>query len=263
MAYERQEILRIENITKNFGGLFALSDLSLHVDEGEMLVVIGPNGAGKTTLFGVICGVYPPMRGSILFNGKDLVGLKTHEIAAKGVVRTFQANSLFKSETVLDNVIFGFHLQRKTGSFGWVVNNKRTREQEGQIQQEAERILDYTGLSEERGELAGNLAHGKQRVLGVAVALAANPRLLLLDEPLTGMNTAEKTDIVAILKGLKQRGLTLILIEHDMMAVMNLGERIVVLNYGRKIAEGMPHEVQSNKEVMKAYLGEEEEEEIK
>ena len=258
MSEQRREILRIENVTKTFGGLLALKDLSMSVGEGETLVVIGPNGAGKTTLFNVICGIYKPVRGNIVFNGESLVGLKPHEVASKGVLRTFQANSLFRKESVLNNVTFGAHLWRKAGSLGWFFNSRSAREQERSIRQEAEEILGYTGLDGLRGELAMNLAHGQQRVLGVAVALAAQPRLLLLDEPLTGMNPSEKAEMVAILRGLKQRGLTLILIEHDMTTVMSLNERIVVLNYGQKIAEGWPAEIQSNREVTKAYLGEEE-----
>lgn len=253
---ENKIILKIENLSKQFGGLRAIDGLDMHVFENEILGIIGPNGAGKTTLYNVISGTFRPTSGKVIFKNENLTGLKTHQVARKGIARTFQANSLFREETVRDNVIFAFHIQRKAGSFGWFFNSNKAREQEKGIREQADQIVDYMGLNDLKDELAKNLAHGDQRVLGVAMALATNPAVLLLDEPLTGMNPTEKTEMVTIINGLReQRGITLVVIEHDMSAIMSLCDRITVLNYGQKIAEGLPEEVKTNKEVISAYLG--------
>lgn len=248
--------LEITNLSKNFGGLSAIDSLDVSVYKGEILGIIGPNGAGKTTLYNVISGFYAPTKGKIMFGGEDITNTSgMNSICKKGIVRTFQANSLFRDETVRDNVIFAFHMSRTAGSFEWFFSSRRAREQEYHIHSKANEILEYMGLSESSNDLAKNLPHGKQRVLGIAIALAANPKLLLLDEPLTGMNSTEKTEMVKIIKNLNTQGLTVGIIEHDVSSVMNLCHRVIVLNYGKKIAEGLPSEIITNKDVITAYLG--------
>jgi len=257
MSLDNKELLRIEEISKHFGGLSALDGVTTPVYDGEILGVIGPNGAGKTTLYNVIGGVFKADHGKVTFKGEELTGLKPHKVAKKGVVRTFQANSLVRDATTLENIKFGFYLHRTAKSWGWFFNNKTAHEQEVTIAIKAMQIMERMGLIEVSGELAKNVSHGKQRILGVSIALAAEPKILLMDEPLTGMNHTEKTEMVKIIRGLRDSGLTIVIIEHDMSAVMSLCDRIVVLNYGKKIAEGTPREIQTNQEVITAYLGEE------
>jgi branched-chain amino acid transport system ATP-binding protein len=256
--FDKEKILQIDGLTKSFGGLVAINDLTMHTSEGEILGIIGPNGAGKTTLYNVICGVFAPTLGSIHFKGKDLAGMRPDQRARIGMVRTFQATSLFKDKTVFENVSFGFHTLRTSGPFSWFLNRPKVREQEKHIEEEADKIIDHLGLTELSNEYAKNLSHGNQRILGVAIALAVSPSILMLDEPLTGMNPTEKMQMVSIIRGLRDQGITLMIIEHDMASVMSLCDRIVVLNYGQKIADGTPDEVRSNKDVIEAYLGSEE-----
>jgi branched-chain amino acid transport system ATP-binding protein len=249
-------LLEITNLQKNFGGLSAIDGLDMHVYEGEILGVIGPNGAGKTTLYNVISGFYGATKGKIIFRGDDITSTSgMNRMCKKGLLRTFQANSLFRDETVRDNIIFGFHLTRTAGSFQWFFNTGKVREQEQHIREKTDEILEYMGLSDLSDDLAKNLPHGQQRALGVAIALAADPKLLLLDEPLTGMNPTEKTEMVKLISNLNKKGITICIIEHDVASVVSLCHRIVVLNYGRKIAEGLPSEIVNNKDVITAYLG--------
>ncbi len=248
-------MLAVRNLTKNFGGLSALSDINLHVEKGEILGIIGPNGSGKSTLLNLICGVYRPTHGEIIFEGENIENLKQHEVAKKGIARVFQETIVYKEETVLDNVLLGFHLKRKAGILGWFFNASTARKEEGELQKEAREILNYMRLCEFGTQLAKNLPYGHQRALGVSIALALYPKLLLLDEPVTGMNPSEVAEAVNLIKGLRDRGITLMLIEHNMAAMMDLSDRIIVLNYGRKIAEGIPKEIKTNKEVVEAYLG--------
>ena len=251
-------LLEVSNLTKYFGGLAAVNDLSLEVSEGQILGFIGPNGAGKTTFFNLVSGVFSPTRGKVIFQGGDITGLKIHSIAAKGLVRTFQATTLFKESTVFDNVIIGHHLHSREGFWGSLFNTPSARRDKAEIEKKSLEILEFIGLLHLKNELAKNLPHGHQRALGVAMAMAAQPKLLLLDEPVTGMNPGETIEMMNMMRGIKARGITMIVVEHDMRAVMGLSDRIVVVSYGRKIAEGLPNEIRENKDVIEAYLGSEE-----
>ena len=246
-------ILEVRDLTRRFGGLFAVSDLTFSVDEGEIRGLIGPNGAGKTTTFNVISGFYPPSEGRVLFLGKDISGMSTNAIAALGLVRTFQATTLFQELTVLENVLVGCHLMARTDPFRALLGTDRPREEAARAR--AVEILDFFGLGERRDDPGMSLPHGLQRSLGMAVALAADPKLLLLDEPFTGMNPEETRRMMDIVRKVRDRGITILLVEHDMQAVMGLCDRITVLNFGRLLTEGTPEEVRRHPEVIEAYLG--------
>ena len=246
-------ILEIESLTRRFGGLTAVDDLSFSVKSGEIRGLIGPNGAGKTTTFNVISGYYPPTSGGVRFDGKEIKGLSPHDIARRGLVRTFQQTTLFKELSVLDNLLIGAHLRIKPGVFSAILGPRQN--QEDQAKEAAREQLAFFGLTDRQEELAGTLPHGLQRALGMAVALMAEPRFLLLDEPFTGMNTEETRDIMVLIRRIRDRGITLLLVEHDMQAVMGLCDRITVLNFGRLLAEGTPDEIRADPAVIEAYLG--------
>ncbi|MGI9419524.1 MAG: ABC transporter ATP-binding protein [Geminicoccaceae bacterium] len=246
-------ILEIEGLTRRFGGLTAVDGLSFSVDEGEIRGLIGPNGAGKTTTFNVISGFYAPTSGRILFDGREIAGLAPHRIAALGLVRTFQQTTLFKELSVLENVLIGAHGHIRPALVSALLG--RRREREAAALDDALDILSFFGLAERRDELASTLPHGHQRALGMAVALMAKPRFLLLDEPFTGMNTEETREIMGLIRKVRDRGITLLLVEHDMQAVMGLCDRITVLNFGRLLAEGPPESIRANPDVIDAYLG--------
>lgn len=253
-------ILSIKNLTKQFGGLKAVNNVSFDINQGEILSVIGPNGAGKSTLFKLISSFLTPTSGQVIFDGTVISGLKPHIVARMGVVRTFQETTVFKSMTVRENIIIAHHLQARTNLLGFFFNTKTAREDHHKFGESADKIIDLLGLSHVRHELASNLPHGFLRALGIANGLATNPRVLLLDEPFAGMNHDETNKAVEMVRQIRDTGVTILLVEHDMPAVMKISDRIVVINFGEKIAEGKPAEIQNNADVITAYLGSEDEE---
>jgi branched-chain amino acid transport system ATP-binding protein len=238
-----------------FGGLAALKDLSFSIDKGEIRGLIGPNGAGKTTLFNVISGVYRPSKGSVLFKDRNVSNLKPHQTTKLGIVRTFQAVTLFKNFSVLKNVMVGGHLHSNYGYWGALFDTGKTKANERENEKNAMEILEFMGIAQYKDELAANLPHGHQRALGIGIAMAAQPKLLMLDEPCTGMNTEETSEMVGLINRIRDRGVTILLIEHDMKVVMGICDRITVINFGTKIAEGTPEEIQQDEGVHEAYLG--------
>ena len=251
-------VLELVDVSKSFGGLSALSGVSFAVKEREILGLIGPNGAGKTTLFNVITAVFPPTQGRILFRGESIEGRPTHRIVRRGISRTFQNIRLFPQLSARENVMVGRHARSQSGSFRSVLRTGRQQAEERAIREKTDELLALTGLAGCEDLLARELAYGHQRRLEIARALAAEPSLLLLDEPAAGMNEGETRDIHDLIVGIRAMGVTVILIEHDMSLIMRVCDRLVVLNFGRRIAEGTPEEIRANPEVVEAYLGREE-----
>ncbi len=251
-------LLKVTNLSKSFGGLRAVSSFNIAIEQGELIGLIGPNGAGKTTAFNLLTGVYDPTEGQIEFDGKSVVGLKPYQITQRGVARTFQNIRLFNELSVLDNVKIAYHFHVKYGLLETVLRLGRYHGEEESLDQKALRFLEIFQLSHRKDEIAKNLPYGEQRRLEIARALAAQPKLLLLDEPAAGMNPQETQQLMDMIRWIrKEFGLTILLIEHDMSLVMGVCERIYVLDYGSIIAQGTPAEIKNNPRVVEAYLGEE------
>src|SRR4051794_38530317 len=255
----RSRILEVDNVTLRFGGVVALNEVSFHINEGEILGLIGPNGAGKTTCFNVMTGVYEATSGQVRFAGQPLGKLKRHAITRLGIARTFQNIRLFKSMTALENVMVGADAHSKVGFFDALLRTPRHRTTEAEALARAKELLKFVGVGGRSDELAANLSYGDQRRLEIARAMATNPKLLCLDEPAAGFNPAEKQKLMDLIRKVRDQGFTVLLIEHDMRLVMGVTDRIVVLEFGRKIAEGSPTEIRDTPAVIAAYLGVDEE----
>jgi len=252
-------MLKLANVSKRFGGLTVLQDVSFEVPPGKVFGLIGPNGAGKTTVFNLITGLLAPTSGTIELQGQSVLDAAPHEITRRGIGRTFQNIRVFKQMTLLENVVVGMHAQLDYGVGGWLFASRDFRAQERRAREKAHELLGWVGLDAKASDIADNLSYGDQRKLELARALATEPKLLLLDEPVAGMNTGEKVDLMGEITNIARRGFTIFMIEHDMRFVMGLCQRIAVLNFGRIIAEGTPDEIKNNADVIEAYLGREDE----
>ncbi|MGI9461131.1 MAG: ABC transporter ATP-binding protein [Alphaproteobacteria bacterium] len=250
-----KEYFKVESITKKFGGLIAVNDVSFDVKQHEILSIIGPNGAGKSTLFKLISSFLIPTNGQVIFEGKKISNLAPHQAAKLGVIRTFQETTIFRNMSVLENVIIAHHLQANANLLDFYINSKKAQLDNKKFYESAMAILKLVGLDKVADEFALNLPHGFLRALGIAIGMSAAPKILLLDEPFAGMNMEETASAVEMVRAIRKQGITVLLVEHDMHAVMKISDRIVVLNFGEKIAEGSAKAIQNNKRVIEAYLG--------
>ncbi len=246
-------IIQIEHVTKRFGGLVALDDVSFCVEKGEIRGLIGPNGAGKSTMFKNISGFYTPTQGRIVYQGNDIVGNKPSAISAMGIVRTFQETTLFDELSVTENVLIGRHIAARSNIFSAVLGLDQVRQQNAL--DNVEEVLEFMGLADRRKQLAAELPLGSQRALAIAIALASKPKVLLMDEPFAGMNPQETNQMMALTEKVHDSGVTIVLVEHDMKAVMGLCHNLTVLNFGQLLAEGKPEDIRHNDKVIEAYLG--------
>ena len=247
--------LTLRSVTRRFGGLVAVNQLDLVVPEGKILSLIGPNGAGKTTVFNMVTGVYPPSKGEIIYKGERLNDYKSSRIVSLGIARTFQNIRLFKSMTAVENVQVGLHCRTRSGAISALLKTPSEKKEEREIHEKSMEILRFLSLDKYAGEYASNLPYGDQRRLEIARALATGPKILLLDEPAAGMNPSETVELMDLILKLRDTGLTIFLVEHDMKLVMGISEIVIVLDHGQKIAEGTPKEIQTNDTVIQAYLG--------
>jgi len=248
-------ILQIEEITKKFGGLIAVDKVSFNVTESEILGIIGPNGAGKSTLFNVIGGYFLPTGGKVIFDGRDITGLKANEIANLGISRTFQGSTAFKKISVLENVFTGYHMRYKTSMWRRLLRIPSALKEEEMLRQKATEILEFIGLASQRDKLAEELSSGYLKLLIIGIALATQPKLILLDEPVTTLSPDKTERVMELITRVRNLGTTVLIIEHNMKAIMDYCDRIVVLAYGKKLAEGLPQEIKENKDVIESYLG--------
>lgn len=247
--------LEVNNVSKQFGGLSAVSNVNFHVEKGEIVSIIGPNGAGKTTIFNLLTGVYDVTEGTIVFDGEEIQNQKVQHIVNAGIARTFQNIRLFKNMRTIENVMIGYHQNTKYNTFDLIFRTPRFRKYEKKAHLKALEVLESLGFGKYIHTYAGNLPYGEQRKLEIARAIATGAKLLLLDEPAAGMNPQESEELLKFIKGLQAQGFTIILIEHDMSVVMNISNRIYVLDHGKMIADGLPEEIANNQTVVEAYLG--------